>query len=160
MKMISHICLLVTGLFLADISGAQDCPTLAENDYCVDGILCHAESPFPIWQGSIGLGQYFINGKPDDGGKKIGIRIYLKSRPKKTMELTTEVETDEVKSSGQVCIEMISGSKKLYSTGDQKVFCLVNEDGSVTLTADKLAMAKGRGRNAEVVSYLRFKMHK
>lgn len=150
----------IVGLLTSLSSYSQDCINLADNDYCVDSVLCHAEAPFPIWSGGFGLGNYFINGKLGDSRAKAGIRIYLKGKPKKTTELNTEVETDDVNSGSQVCIELVQGSKKLYAAGDQKVFCTVSEDGTVTIKAQKLAMAKGRGKNGEIVSYLSFNMKK
>ncbi|HMU11156.1 MAG TPA: hypothetical protein PKC54_14190 [Ferruginibacter sp.] len=159
-RIIFLLVLIMTGLVTAQRSYAQDCMALADNDYCIDGVLCHAEAPFPIWAGGFGLGNYFINGKLGDSKAKAGVRIYLKGKPKKSMELNTEVETGDLSSGSQVCIELVQGTKKLYATGDQKVFCTVNEDGSVTIKADKLAMAKGRGNRAEVVSYLSFNMKK
>lgn len=147
-------------LMAAPDANSQDCSALAENDYCVDGVLCHAEAPFPVWAGGFGLGNYFINGKLGDNRTKVGIRIYLKGKPKKSVQLNTEVETDDLSSGGQVCIEMVQGTKKLYAAGDQKVECIVNDDGSVTIKADKLQMAKGRGKNGEIVSYISFHMRK
>ncbi|MBU9935573.1 MAG: hypothetical protein KTQ13_02900 [Ferruginibacter sp.] len=159
-RIIFSLALLVAGLMTTQSSYSQDCATLAENDYCIDGLLCHAEAPFPIWAGGFGLGNYFINGKLGDSRSKAGVRIYLKGKPKRSIELNTEVETGDLNSGSQVCIELVQGTKKLYATGDQKVSCTVNENGSVTIKADKLAMARGRGKNGEVVSYLSFNMKK
>ena len=150
-------------LFIGLLPGkmyAQECTVLAENEYCIDGTLCRAEAPFPIWSGFFGKGNYFINGKLGDSKSKAGIRLYFSSKPKKTLALNTEVEVDDVQSGLQVHVTLERGMSKLYATGDQTIFCTLNDDGTITLKAEKLAMAKGRGKKAEVISYISFNIRK
>jgi len=146
--------------FFPGKSYSQDCTTLTENTYCIDGVLCHADSPFPVWSGVFGKGNYFINGNLGDSKSKAGIRIYFKSKPGKTLTLDTEVEIDDVQSGSQVYVTLERGMNKLYATGDQKIFCTANDDGTITLKAENLAMAKGRGKKAEVISYISFNIRK
>jgi hypothetical protein len=143
-----------------DKSYSQECTALAENTYCVDGTLCHADAPFPVWSGAFGRGNYFINGNLGDSKSKAGIRLYFTSKPKKTLSLNTEVEVDDVQSGQQVYVTLEQGMSKLYATGDQAIFCTLNDDGTITLKAEKLAMAKGRGKKAEVINYISFNIRK
>ena len=48
--LISLILMLFIGLLPGKMY-AQECTVLAENEYCIDGTLCRAEAPFPIWSG-------------------------------------------------------------------------------------------------------------
>lgn len=145
---------------LSDKSYSQDCTALAENTYCIDGVFCTADAPFPVWSGFLGKGNYFINGNLGDSRSKAGIRVYFKSKPGKTLTLNTEVEIDDVQSGLQVYVTLERGMSKLYATGDQKIDCTANADGTITLKAGNLAMAKGRGKKAEVISYISFNIRK
>lgn len=159
-KLILTLTLILFVELIPGITFAQECATLAENEYCIDGVVCKADAPFPVWSGFMGKGNYFINGNLGDSKKKAGIRLYFSSKPKKTILLNTEVEVDDVKSGQQVHITLEQGMSKLYATGNQSIECTENEDGTITLKAENLAMARGRGKKGTVVSHISFLIRK